>query len=392
MSGAVVPSVIRYQVVLAAIVLLVGINLLANLRMLKRAAPRGKGPPTARLISVLIPARNESRNIHRCLNSLQAQEYPLMEVVVLDDGSTDATSDIVAEMMEDDARLRLVHGRPLPQGWMGKNFACHQLARLAQGDWLLFTDADTDHRADTLAWAIEAAEQNQADLVSLIPRTVTHTLGEQLLLPIIPFGLLGCFPLALGARLRLPSLAMALGPFLLFRREAYQRTGGHRAARGEIAEDVVLARQVRRVGGRVTLLDGSDRVSVHFYHGFRESWHGLAKSAFAALGYRLLPSVIMVGLYGLLFLWPVALVLQGLWHGRMDQPSPRLALFQVVLNSGLWYAVAARFRLPRRTALLHPITVLLIIAVMLDSIRRAAVSGIGWKERVYHVRGGVLRH
>jgi len=386
------PTLIHYQVALTVVLVLVGANLIANLRMLGRAAPLGKGPSTLWPVSVLVPARNEARNIRRCLRSLLAQDYPLLEVVVLDDGSTDRTAEIVAEMAREDPRLRLVRGQPLPQGWMGKNYACHQLARLAQGEWLLFTDADTDHRPDTISWAVEAAQQSRADLVSVIPRTVTHSLGEELVLPIIPFGVIGCFPLALGQRLRVPFLTMALGPFMLFRREAYHRIGGHQAVRGEIAEDVMLARQVCRAGGQVTLLDGSEQVDVHFYKGFRESWHGLTKSAFAALGYRLLPSLLMVAFYGFLFLWPVMLLLIGLREGRMGEPTSRLALFQVFLNSGLWYAVAVRFRLPKRTALLYPLTILLTILILLDSIRRAAFSGIGWKERVYHVRGGSLRH
>ena len=392
MSGSDASPVVWYQFALVVILLLVGLNLTANLRMLRRAAPRSERRAAVQMVSVLIPARNEARNIRRCLRSLLAQDYPLFEVLVLDDGSIDATADIVAEMAREDVRLRLVYGRPLPQGWMGKNYACHQLAQLARGEWLLFTDADTSHRPGALAWAIEAAQQAHADLLSLIPHTVTHTLGEELLLPMIPFGLLGCFPLALGAYLRMPILTMALGPFMLFRREAYVRIDGHRAVQGEIAEDVMLARQVRRAGGRVVLADGSEQVDVHFYRGFMESWHGLAKSAFAALGYRLFPTLLMVSLYGFLFLWPVAFSMVGLWQGRLGEPAVRLALSVVVLNSGLWYSVAVQFRLSQSTAVFYPLTISLTILIVLDSIRRAAFGGIRWKERVYHLHRGSLRH
>lgn len=392
MNGQVISELGAYQIALTAILILVGANLIANLRLLGRAAPSGEPSPPLDLVSVLVPARNEARNIRRCLESLLAQDYPLLEVWVLDDGSTDDTPRIVAELARQDGRLHLISGQLLPQGWLGKSFACHQLAQAARGHWLLFTDADTVHQPGTLAWAVAAAQQNRADLVTMIPRAVTHTLGEQLLLPIIPFGLLGCYPLALGARWRIPSLAMALGPFMLFRRAAYQRIGGHEAVRGEIAEDVALAKRVRRAGGQVALVDGAEQLDVHFYHGFRESWRGLAKSAFAALSYRLLPSLLMLVFYGFLFLWPLLLLVQGLWQGRMGEPTLRLALFQVFMNSGLWYAVAVRFRLPRSTAMLYPLTIVLTILIMLDSIRQAAFSGIGWKERVYQVRGGSLRH
>lgn len=387
MSDVFSSHIVPYQVALTAVLLVVGLNLIANLRMVGKATPSRVNPTGLEMVSVLVPARNEARNIRRCLESLLAQDYPLMEVLVLDDGSTDETPEIVAEMARRDPRLRLIPGQLLPPGWIGKNFACHQLAQEARGQWFLFTDADTVHHPQTVSWALTAAKENQADLVTLIPHAVTHTFGEQLLLPIIPFGILGLFPLALGARLRIPALTMAIGTFLLFRREAYERIGGHAAVRGEIAEDVVLARRVRRHGGRVVLLDGADYLDVHFYRGFWESWHGLAKSAFAALEYRLLPTVLMFLFYGFLFLWPVFLLYGGLLQGRMGEPALRLALFQVFLNSGLWYAVAVRFRLPRITAFLYPVTVLLVMLVVLDSMRMTVWGGIGWKERVYRVRG-----
>jgi len=361
--------------------------LLANLWMLKRAAPRGE-PDTLPSLSVLIPARNEARNIGRCLQSLLAQDYPAMEVIVLDDGSTDATAQIVQEWARRDARVRLVQGQDLPQGWVGKNFACHQLAEVARGEWLLFTDADTDHRRNSLRWSVHAAQQNQADLLSLIPRTVTHTFGERLILPIITFGLLVCLPLAVGERLRRPSLAMAIGPFMLFHRDAYRRIGGHRAVRSEVVEDVALARRVRKGGGRVTLLDGAEHVEVHFYRGFRESWQGLAKSAFPALQCRPGLAALGVGLLALLFIRPAALLLQWLWQGAAPPDLLVPTLVHALANSGLWYTVAERFRLPKSVALLYPLTVLLTVLILADSMWRSRVSGIPWKGRVYQLRGG----
>jgi chlorobactene glucosyltransferase len=391
-NGRLVLSLADYQTILIVILVLAGLNLAANLHMLRQATPRQDRSVPGERVSVLIPARNEERNIRRCVQSLLAQEYTPFEVWVLDDGSTDATAAIVAEMAERDGRLHLIEGSPLPQGWMGKNYACHQLAELAEGDWLLFVDADTYHHPGALAWAVGAARQNEADLLSLIPRTVTHTLGEDILLPIIPFGLLGCFPLALGVRFQIASLAMAVGPFMLFRRAAYEDVEGHRAVRGEIAEDVALARAVCRAGRRVTIVDGSERVDVHFYCGFWESWHGLAKSAFAALGYRLLPTLLMLGLYGFLFVWPAVLVVMGCLTDAIPAPALRLACAIAALNAGLWYAVATRFRLSRTIAFLYPLTVALVILIMLDSIRRSAFAGIPWKDRLYRVRGGILRH
>ena len=389
--SALMPTVTSHQLIVTVILIVVGLNLIANMRAVSRCGSV-EGPPVPQSVSVLIPARNEAHNIRRCLDSLLAQDFPILEVLVLDDNSTDDTARVVGEYAEKDARVRLVSGQLLPQGWMGKNYACHQLGCLAQGEWLLFTDADTDHQPGSLRWAVAAAQQNQADLVSLIPHTVTHTLGERLILPIIPFGMLGFFPFSLGAWLRIPFMTIAIGTFMLFRRKAYESIEGHSGVMGEVAEDVVLARQVMRAGGRVVLLDGSDQLDVHFYRGFSQSWHGIAKSAFAALDYRLLPSFLMIGFYGFIFLWPLVFLATQLWEGNWGGPAVRLAAFQALLNSGLYYAVAVRFRLPRSTAIFYPVTVVLVILILLDSMRRAFFSGIPWKERLYRMQDGVLRH
>ena len=185
---------------------------------------------------------------------------------------------------------------------------------------------------------------------------------------------------------------MAIGTFMLFHRKAYEQIGGHAGVRGEICEDVTLARRVRRAGGNVLLLDGSDHLDVHFYHGFRDAWHGLAKSAFAALDYRVLPVALMIAFYGFLFLWPVVLLLKGLLQGQLGDPSLRLAMLHVVLNGGLCYTLAARFHLPRRTALMFPLTILLTIMILFDGMRQTFVAGTGWKDRVYEMRNGMLRH
>jgi chlorobactene glucosyltransferase len=243
-----------------------------------------------------------------------------------------------------------------------------------------------------MRWAIGAAQRGRADLVSLIPHSVTHTLGEEILLPIIPLGMLGLLPLWLGARVPIAYATMAIGTYMLFRRTAYRRIGGHEGVRGEICEDVRLARKLRRRGGRIVLLDGSEHLEVHFYNGFRDAWHGLAKSAFAALDYRVVPVALMIAFYGFLFLWPVVLMAGGLLRGQLGDPSLRLAMLHVALNSGLSYSLAARFRLPRRTALMFPLTILLTIVILLDGMRQVFVSGTGWKDRRYHVQDGVLRH
>src|SRR4030042_153519 len=134
-----------YQQIIAFVLLILFVNLLLNLRSLNRARGNNKPPEPGPLIAVLIPARNEEANIGACLDSLRKQDYPYFEILVLDDSSTDGTAEVVARLASEDQRVKLLKGQPLPPGWAGKPFACHQLAQEARGSWLLFTDADTLH-------------------------------------------------------------------------------------------------------------------------------------------------------------------------------------------------------------------------------------------------------
>ena len=144
----------------------------------------------------------------------------------------------------------------MPAGWHGKAWARHQLSQIAQGEWLLFTDADTRHRPHSVAAAQHCARQERADLLSLIPHMVIGSFWERVMMSLIPFAFAGVIPLPLLTRIRSPFLAGALGPFMLFCRSTYTRLGGHDSIRDDIVEDVFLARQVKRAGGRIAMADG----------------------------------------------------------------------------------------------------------------------------------------
>lgn len=320
-----------YQVFASVAMLYVVLTALYNLRFMPRLPSDDPLPESLPSVSVLVPARNEERNIGACLESLRAQDYPNLEILVLDDDSSDATAAIVEQAVWRDGRVRLLRGKPLPTGWHGKAWACHQLAQAARGQWLLFADADTRHRPNSVSSALALARARNLDLLSLIPDMGLRGFWERVMMAVIPLVFVGCVPHFAFTRTRTPVLAAAIGPFMLFRRETYERFGGHEAVRGDIVEDVFIARWVKRAGGRIALADGVDTLRVDFYSGFRETWEGLSKSAFAAFDYSLPGVLAAIAAFVALFLGPYAVLYQGWRAGLTDLAHFSLPLTQIIL-------------------------------------------------------------
>jgi len=233
----------------------------------------GKPLPGRPRTSLLAPARDEAARLPKLLPGLLTQ--PADEVLVLDDGSTDGTAAAVVSF--DDARLRLIYGTPRPDGWIGKNWACHQLAAAATGDLLVFCDADVILQPGALEALWSQMRQQRADVFSVFPRQVIGTIGERFLVPLIDETLLSFLPHKL-LDLPVPSAATANGQLLAFRRQAYAALGGHQAVHDRIVEDIALARRARRIGLRLGLALGGDLVQARMYHGYPSTAAGLGKS------------------------------------------------------------------------------------------------------------------
>jgi len=362
---------------------------LSNLVAMHRLGGRGFGKRTRRLdlrpeplprVSVLVPARNEERNIARCVRSLLAQEYADFEVIVLDD-SEDRTPDVLQSLAGDD-RLRVMTGEPLPAGWMGKNWSCHQLAQEATGEVFLFTDADTCHHPSMLLDAVNALFVERSDFLSAIPRQELHTWAERLVLPILPWSLHTFFPIGLARRLRLRALATAAGQFMLFRKEAYAAIDGHRGVRGSVLDDVSLAQRVVKAGLPWSLMDGQARISVRMYRSPKEVWDGLSKNLFAVFGHNL-PLFCFV--WTLLFwvAWEPPLVLVSRATRALSIPAE--VVLPAALATGLclllWLINDLRFRIPWIQAALHPVTMLLVLSIAVRSMIWHALGRGTWKGR-----------
>jgi hypothetical protein len=276
--------------------------------------PTGPGVPTVTgPVSVLLPVRDEADRVTPCLRSLLAQRgIPELEIVVLDDGSTDGTADVVRAVAAGDPRLRLITGAPLPAGWLGKPYACQQLAEAARPDSgaLVFVDADVVLHPYAVAASVGLLRSTGVGLLSPYPRIVAGSTGERLVQPLLQWLWLTFLPLRAVERSARPSLAAAGGQFLLVDRDSYRRCGGHAAVRDRILEDIELARAVKRAGGRIALADGSALASCRMYDSWAQLRDGYGKSLWAAFGPPVGAAGVL-GLLALLYLVPPLLVVAG---------------------------------------------------------------------------------
>lgn len=376
--------ILIYHGVITLVLVVILVNVWKNLRYFREPPLEGNLPDPPPLVSVLLPVRNEEHNIAECLSALLQQDYPRLEVLVLDDDSSDRTAEIAAEFADRDARIRLLKGAPLPPGWHGKAFACHQLAREARGEWLLFVDADVRPAPNAVSSSLRAALREEGDLLTYLPYLPTGTFWEKVLMPLVAFFPFFLLPMKQITEGRNPLFCMAFGPFMLFRASTYRAIGGHEAVRQQITEDMALGRLVKQHGGRVLLLDGTRVVAVRFYHNLGEIWRGLAKSAYGALDVPLVGWLGILGAGFLIFVEPNVRLLLALRNGDLGLLPFGLPLLQ---SGMMWLArwkVAQRLRMERWPSFLHAVMICGAIGIVLSSIAQNYLGlGTPWKGRVY---------
>jgi chlorobactene glucosyltransferase len=373
-----------YQLILAGLLLVILVNLVLNLRSLRVPSANSKVPQPAPLVSVLIPARDEEANIAACLKSLQKQDYPNFEILILDDNSSDNTASIVRRIASGDSRIRLIDGKPLPEGWTGKPFACHQLAGEARGDWFLFTDADTTHAPHMLRSVLAMALEQKTSLLSGFPRQMSNSLPQKIATPVWYFIIMGWMPIWLLQRSRRPKMSMSIGQFLFFPRDEYWRIGGHEAVKSQVLEDIWLGIETNRHGGRHIAVDLSSVVSCNMYRTLGDTWKGLARSIYslAMISPLALTALIIAGY--ILYLSPF----YALWNELFVMPSPsawrNVIIFQVSVIMVMRWLVDSHFRSPFIATLMHPFGFFfLILDVIYALYCRIIGTGIQWKDRLY---------
>ncbi len=369
------------HIIILIFLVLLGLNLIQNIKRIGfHESERDENEIP--LISVLIPARNEEETIGKCVTSLLYSDYPHLEIIVLDDNSRDRTYEIVRILAQNHENLRIIKGKKLPPGWNGKNWACHQLAYAAKGDWFLFTDADTCHSPNSISTAIGVAKKSHSHFVTVIPGLIMKSWAERLILPVIHFAFFVLMPYKLINFSKNSRVAIGIGPFLFIQRKRYFSCGGFEAIKTEILDDMALAKRVKQDRGKLAVIDGTDILQVRFYTCFKEIWSGLSKNSFQAIGSS--PHFlfgISVACY-FLFVYPYLYLATAIYYSQ----SMTIPFIQVLLISLIRIGLSYRFKTSTIYSMLHPFMILLILLILFNSFRLSLFGKkIEWKERLYPV-------
>jgi len=381
-----------YQYIIAFCLTLFMVNVILNLRALHRLGDEKEGlPESPPLISILIPARDEEAQIAPCLESLRRQDYPNYEILVLDDSSSDNTASVVEQIAAVDPRVRLLRGKPLPQGWAGKPFACHQLASQARGSWLLFTDADTVHAPTMLRSSLTYASNNNLALLSGFPLQHSISFPERVAIPIMYFVILSWFPLWWLQGSAKPKPGLAIGQFLFLSAQDYREIGGHEAVKSRILEDVWLGFEMARHSKRQATVDLSQVVACRMYEGLGDLWEGFTKWIYSvgSLSPWILGLMILAG-FGFFiapFLWLARHFLAVPVDYNLFLLIISIQLLVIMLMRGL---IDHRFHHSRLYSLLHPVGIsLMLFCAVYGATRRLTGAGVHWKQRLYTPESGI---
>ncbi len=368
-------------IVLCALPLFVVAMTAFNLATWPRGARSSKGQRPRRRLSVLIPARDEAAHIERCVRAALASTYPVEEVLVYDDHSTDDTPAILARLAGTFGRVRVVDAHGLPPGWVGKPHACHRLAAEASGDVLVFVDADTFLHDDGVARIASLLDDKQADVVTAVPRQKAHGFVERLVLPLLHLTYTSWFPLMLVWKSRDPRFLAANGQLLAITRDAYDAIGGFESVRADVVDDMALCRRAKEAGRRVAFADGFDMATCRMYESAAQVWQGFSKNLYEGIGAHPAALLGVCAVYSLAFVVPYVALGVALISGATWLLAP--ALVGVGANVLARAALAWRFRQPAEGVLLHPVGVLALLAIALNSFRWHTRDTIAWSGRTY---------
>ncbi len=340
------------------------------------------------LVSAIVPARDEEATLADCLASVCAQSYPNLEILVVDDRSTDRTAAIARGFAESDPRVRLIEIESLPDGWTGKTHALHVAAAEARGDWYWFLDADTRHHPDSLSIVLEYARSRGAALASLLPEMRCESFWERVVQPLEGIVLVQAFPLFLVNRDRSPR-AFANGQYILIARSAYEAAGGHRAVRDKFVEDIYMAKNVKALGLPIRVAIAPEIGSTRMYTSLPGLVRGWSRILYDAAGRRPWPLVANV-LDPLIFSQPAHIALiAALVMLAIGTPGPFPALLLALSVAHHLLAASVLYRLYRisvshpRSVVWYPLAGLVNDWILFKALLMCLTGRVTWRGTAY---------
>ncbi|ELK44588.1 glycosyltransferase family 2 protein [Halobacillus sp. BAB-2008] len=337
-----------------------------------------QGDASRHSVSLLVPLRNEAANVKGLTESLKRLTYDNLEVILLDDHSDDDTYDLLVSCTGNDTRFRIIQGNDLPEGWNGKVHACHQLSEQASGDYLLFLDADARVAPDVIERTMATMEKHGAAMVSGFPRYPNFHFLSHMLVPLQHMIVLLHLPLFVANRTTKPMFTAACGIFLMVEKQAYQAIGGHQSVKGSLVEDVHIAREIKKHGYRMILVNITGSVLSYMYDSSAETWAGFKKNIFTGIGRSTVMAVGLSVFYTAVFLLPAFLAVTVLFG------APVYYLLPYLLTVAFKMYTDVKTGHPLWLSFCLPVAIVLLIAILFASM---AVHKRGesyqWKGRSY---------
>lgn len=340
------------------------VNLLSRLHL-----PDQK-PASFPKVSVLIPARNEQAVLGRLLDSLEKQDYPDFEVIICNDHSSDNTEEILNWMAGEDERFHWFLGEKLPEDWLGKNYACHQLAQKASGKYLIFLDADVELSPDAITKAVAFSQEKELSLLSVFPQQKMESFAEQVTVPVMNWILQSLLPMILVQKTKFPSLSAANGQLMMFDAENYRSHQWHSLVRNQNVEDIRLARMIKAEGFKIAVLLGKNDVFCRMYQRFDEAVIGFSRNIHEYFGGR---RAIMLAFWFIISFGPFIVFLATGWT--------LFSLFVLLILANRVFTSAANRQNVFLSVLLHPVQMISFTAVVFYNIFRRIKKETTWKGR-----------
>jgi len=324
-------------------------------------------------LSILIPARNEEKNIANLLDSLNRQSYKYFEIIVLDDNSDDKTNEIAASYLTKYNSMRIIKGKNLPSDWTGKNWACHQLSTAAKGDILLFIDADVTVKPEAISSSINLFKLKKIKMLSVFPTQLLYSYGEWLIVPLMNLILLALLPLKKVYSSKNKSFVAANGQFLMIERNAYRKIGGHERVKNKLVEDMEIARAMKKNNLQIMTALGADSIYCRMYEDLNSSVKGFTKNFYSGFNTNPLGFIILLLFISSLFLVPLILPLLNYYY------------FIIVLMIYITRIVISFLSYQKifYNIILHPLQIIFMIVIGINSLRATLQNSIIWKSRKY---------
>jgi len=319
-------------------------------------------------ISILIPARNEEKNIAALLESILQQSFANYEVIVLDDNSTDNTHSIVSQYSHNDQRVKIIRGKELPSGWIGKNWACFQLSQHAKGEYLLFIDSDVTLSDSVIMNSLNELKKKEVSVLSIFPTQIIAGVGAWLITPLMNWLLLNFLPVKFVYKMKSKKFSAANGQFILIEKNVYNKVGTHEAVKDKVVEDMEIARRVKSQGFKIITLLGGNSVYCKMYNSFSEAFNGFSKNFYRGFNLPKPAFILLIIFLLILFLLPFYLLIFNILFTVIVMMIFIERIFISIISKQNWFV----------NVVLHPLQMIAMLAVGINSVTSPKIK---WKGR-----------